>query len=245
MDEKLREERSSQVNIFKTWVLEEHTKGGTRLEKLPFCETKCIKCKFVNVCRAASERLPLVVREPCIPTKTYHCDIMDIDLQMCMVVSVKRKVTMPLEQHKGVEDTVLYLLDANIFLNAYTCHPDLGEVCAWVLNDFKMRIATTDKVLQNELFDTHGHDLPSRLEVIKVTNLDKWVRELKPAEGLKELSDVDRSLIQAAMTSPRCKGIITFDPDFDNCAVGGLLTSRTGRKIDVMNAFELKRKVLK
>lgn len=107
-----------------------------------------------------------------------------------------------------------------------------------------MRIATTDKVIEEELFDTHGYELPSRLEVVRVSNLDKWVMELRPAEGLKELSDVDRSLIQAAITSPRCRGIITFDPDFDNCAVSGQLTSRTGRKIEVMNAFELKRKVL-
>jgi hypothetical protein len=47
------------------------------------------------------------------------------------------------------------------------------------------------------------------------------------------------------MTCVDCRGIITFGTDFDNCAVSGQLTSRTGRKIEVINAFELRKKVSK
>ena len=96
-------------------------------------------------------------------------------------------------------------------------------------------IATTKRVLKEIQCDVE-----LSLKVYKVKKISDELRELK-ANNLKQPSEVDLSLIQAAMDHPEIGGIITYDKDFKNIATAGiiqLISSKYMPKFWVGNAEE-------
>lgn len=210
------------------------------VERLHFDDAECRKCLRYDVCKRAAASLPFVVRSIHMKGSEFKCARGE-PVAMCVVV--------PRRSHRQEEEHAvprahahlrpLFALDANIFLNAYNCHPEMGDACRWVLESSRVRICTTRQVL-SEAYDTKGNRLPAQLELVEVGAIEGRIMDLRPAVSVKEPSEADRSLMQAVLNNPEIRGIVTFDPDFVNIAAAGLLTTWTGHKVEVLNAFELR-----
>lgn len=216
--------------------------GKSLVEELPFDPSGCRACPRAEVCRNAAANLPFVVRSLHQPRMEHRCAKGE-PVVMCRVVPRKSSHLEGEQEEQSAPQPVkqrpLYVLDANILLNAFNGHPDMGEACWWVLTTSRVRICTTPQALA-EAYDRKGHELPAQLLVEDVGLIEDRIMSLRPAEFSKEPSEADRSLMQAVLNNPEIRGIITFDKDLKNIAAPGLLSTWTGRKIEVMNAFELR-----
>ena len=127
----------------------------------------------------------------------------------------------------------IYLVDANIIIYALKNDAKRGKYCKKVLA--REDIATTKRVLEEIQCDVE-----LSLKIYEVKKISDELRELK-ANNLKQPSEVDLSLIQAAIDHPEIGGIITYDKDFKNIATAGiiqLISSKYMPKFWVGNAEE-------
>ncbi len=114
----------------------------------------------------------------------------------------------------------IYLIDANIVINALNNDPRSGSDCQEIL--LRSDIATTEQVI-SEIRTCHDKD-PCR--VFKVKTISKDIKELK-ANTMKQPSEADLSLIQAAIDNPGIIGIISYDSDFFHVAAKGIVLSKS------------------
>ena len=115
----------------------------------------------------------------------------------------------------------VFLIDANIIIyslnnDAYRCNS-----CKNVLS--MLNIATTERVL-----DEVQNDFNTMIRTYKVKQICQELKELK-TNTLKQPSEKDLSLIQAAIDHPEIGGIITYDQDFKAIATSGLIKSRSSK----------------
>ena len=116
----------------------------------------------------------------------------------------------------------IYLVDANIIINALNKDPRSGSDCQEIL--LRSDIATTGQVI-SEIRTCHDKD-PCR--VYKVKEISPYVKELK-TNTTKQASEADLSLIQAAIDNSGIIGIISYDPDFFNIAAKGIVLSKSSK----------------
>jgi rRNA-processing protein FCF1 len=109
----------------------------------------------------------------------------------------------------------IYLVDANIILYALNKNERWGEQCSKVLNELK--IATTKRVYA-EVKQYNPDYIPTYL----VKKIVPEIAELH-ANRMKQPTEADLSLIQAAATWPEIKGIITYDSDIKAVAASGIV----------------------
>ena len=115
----------------------------------------------------------------------------------------------------------IYLVDANIIINAINNDSRFGSDCDEIL--LRTDIATTKHVIE----EVGEHDKnPGR--IYKVAKISKDIKELK-ANSMKQPSDADLSLIQAAIDNPDIVGIITYDNDFFMIAAKGIVQSKSSK----------------
>lgn len=127
----------------------------------------------------------------------------------------------------------IYLVDANIIIYALEKEDYRNKSCRKILN--REDIATTRRVLE----EVH-RDFKNNLKIYTVRRISKELRELR-TNTLKQPSEADLSLIQAAIDHPEVAGIITYDKDFKNIATAGLIqikSSHFSPKFWVGNARE-------
>jgi hypothetical protein len=115
----------------------------------------------------------------------------------------------------------IYLVDANIIINALNKNPQSGTECQEIL--LRSDIATTEQVIS----EIRNHD-KDPCHVFKVQKISANVKELK-ANMMKQPSEVDLSLIQAAIDNPGIIGIISYDADFFNVAAKGIVMSKSSK----------------
>jgi hypothetical protein len=113
----------------------------------------------------------------------------------------------------------VFLLDANVFLYALNNDPAYGRDCMEVL--LLGLVATTEQVLA----EVHQDFKPSLL-IYTIKTIAPEVKELQ-ASSFKQPSDVDLSLLQAALDHPEVCGIITYDADFKAIATAGFIQSKS------------------
>ena len=115
-----------------------------------------------------------------------------------------------------------YLVDANIMIYALNEKTSRGKSCRKVLS--RDNIATTRRVLD----EVNSEDLEKKLKVYNVKRISKELKELK-TNVLKQPSESDLSLIQAAIDHPEINGIITYDMDFKNIAASGIVQIKSSQ----------------
>ena len=131
----------------------------------------------------------------------------------------------------------IYLIDANIIIYAINKDAHYGQSCKKVLS--RLNIATTERVLSEA-----QRDLDTQLRTYKVREICQELKELK-TYTLKQPSEKDLSLIQAAIDHPEIGGIITYDRDFKAIATSGLIESKSSKyasRFFVGNAVEFLKK---
>ena len=150
--------------------------------------------------------------------------------------------------HKVVDYDV-YLVDANIFIYAINKDPARGGSCRKVLgfSSERIKIGTTDKVMDEVNEPVSQLDIVD-IKVYKTGKINEKLKDLKTNQ-LKQPSETDLSLIQAAIEHPEVKGLITYDKDFANIATSGMVENRSVRKFwlgnarDFLGKYEIKTKV--
>jgi len=115
----------------------------------------------------------------------------------------------------------IFLVDANIIIYTLENDKNLGDSCRKVLS--RLNIATTEAVL-NEI----QCNFDKKLKIYKVKEICQELKELK-TNNLKQPSEKDLSLIQAAIDHPEIGGIITYDQDFKAIATSGLIQSKSSK----------------
>jgi len=131
----------------------------------------------------------------------------------------------------------VFLIDANIIIYSINNDAHRGQSCKNVLS--MLNIATTERVL-NEV----KKDLDMKIRIYKVKEICQELKELK-TNTLKQPSEKDLSLIQAAIDHPEIGGIITYDRDFKAIATSGLIKSKSSKyesNFFVGNAVEFLKK---
>lgn len=143
---------------------------------------------------------------------------------------------------------VVYLIDTNILI--YASHKNNPRVryCRQVVSfdspDIKMGI--TERI-RRELGDL-ADNLPKNIIVYKTGPILDDLLDLK-TNYLKQPSETDLSLIQAARQHPEVRGIITYDKDFGRIAASGIIERNSSVKFWLGDAkkflekYEIKRKV--
>lgn len=132
----------------------------------------------------------------------------------------------------------IYLVDANIIIYAINNDIHHGQNCRKVLS--MLNIATTERVL-NEV----QCNFEKNLKIYIVKEICKELMELK-TNTLKQPSEKDLSLIQAAIDHPEIGGIITYDKDFKAIATSGFIqgiSSKSSSMFFVGNAEEYLKKI--
>jgi midasin (ATPase involved in ribosome maturation) len=115
--------------------------------------------------------------------------------------------------------------------------PQHGKSCKKILS--LSNIATTKRVL-SEVQNYKN----KKLKIYKVKEINEELKELK-TNKLKQPSQKDLSLIQAAIDHPEIGGIITYDRDFKAIATSGLIksiSSKYAAKFFVGNAKDFLKK---
>ena len=143
----------------------------------------------------------------------------------------------------------VYLVDANIFIYMINKNMNHGGSCKKVLSfsSDNILIGTTEKVL-GEVGESISDIDITNIKVYKTGKINEKLMDLK-TNMLKQPSEVDFSLIQAAIEHPEIKGLITYDKDFGNIAASGLIEHRSARKFWLGNAkeflgkYEIKNKI--
>jgi predicted nucleic acid-binding protein len=131
----------------------------------------------------------------------------------------------------------VFLIDANIIIYSLNNDPQRGKSCKKVLS--LSNIATTERVL-NEVQNYKN----KKLKIYNVKEISEELKELK-TNKLKQPSQKDLSLIQAAIDHPEIGGIITYDRDFKAIATSGLIKSKSSKyaaKFFVGNAKDFLKK---
>jgi len=131
--------------------------------------------------------------------------------------------------HKKISyDT--YLVDANIIIYALQEKGYHKKYCYTVitLRSPTIMIATTKQIIK-EVGSTMQGKIPDTLMIYNINHISKELQELK-TNFLKQPSQSDLSLVQAAYNHPEVKGIITYDKDFQRIATSGLLERRSSVK---------------
>jgi len=124
----------------------------------------------------------------------------------------------------------VYLIDANIIIYALESSDERARACQEILRlrPGDIRIGVTQRIL-GELTGIKNHQLPESLIVYKAGTLPPHLLSLK-TNYLKQPSEADISMIQAAVQHPEIKGIITYDRDFNRVATQGLIEKHSNRK---------------
>jgi len=108
-----------------------------------------------------------------------------------------------------------YLVDANIVLYAINKDERYGKYCEKVLDHLK--IATTKRVFA-ELKNYRG----DHIHIYDVKEISPEIAELH-TNRMKQPTEADLSLIQAAVNRPEIKGIISYDSDIKAVAASGIV----------------------
>jgi rRNA-processing protein FCF1 len=115
----------------------------------------------------------------------------------------------------------IYLLDANVIIYALNKKSGHYKSCKKFLS--MPNFATTERVM-NEI----KQNLETRLKIYKVKEVSSELKELKSIK-IKQPSEKDLSLIQAAIDHPEIGGIITYDQDFKAIATSGFIQSKSSK----------------
>jgi predicted nucleic acid-binding protein len=118
----------------------------------------------------------------------------------------------------------VFLIDANIFIYSLNNDSYRGRSCKNVLSRC-CNIATTEQVLNEVKNRKYNTDT---IPTYTVNEICFEVRE-RIANSLKQPSEKDLSLIQAAIEHPEIGGIITYDQDFKSIATSGLIKSKSSK----------------
>ena len=137
---------------------------------------------------------------------------------------------------------IIYLIDANILIYAEKRNDKRQHTCQQVLkfNSPEIKIGTTDIII-NEVKQNKKFKLPQGITIYKTGKLSEELTLLK-TNYLKQPSEADLSLIQAAIEHPEIKGIITYDRDFSRIATQGLIQKKSTAKFWLGNAREFLKK---
>lgn len=124
----------------------------------------------------------------------------------------------------------VYLIDANIIIYALGSSDERGRACKEILRlrPGLIRIGVTKRVL-DEITGIDQKELPESLIVYKAGPLLPHLVALR-TNYLKQPSQADISMIQAAVQHPEIKGIVTYDRDFERVAAQGMVEKRSSRK---------------
>jgi predicted nucleic acid-binding protein len=124
----------------------------------------------------------------------------------------------------------VYLIDANVIIYALGSSDERGRACKEILRlkPGDIRIGVTKRVL-DEVTGIGKKELPESLIVYQAGPLLAHLLTLR-TNYLKQPSEADISMIQAAVQHPEIKGIITYDRDFERVAAQGMVEKRSSRK---------------
>jgi len=134
-------------------------------------------------------------------------------------------------------DYDVYLIDANVLIYAagkgpYSVH--CRKVASFGSDD--VRIGTTRRIISEV-----GAEIEKRFSkdmiVFNTGLISDELSSLK-TNYLKQPSEADLSLIQAARQHPEVRGIITYDRDFGRIAASGIIEKRSSVKFWLGNARE-------
>lgn len=127
-------------------------------------------------------------------------------------------------------DYDVYLVDANIIIYALGSSNERSRACKEILRlkPGLIRIGVTKRVL-DEITGIGQKDLSESLIVYHTGPLLSHLVALR-TNYLKQPSQADISMIQAAVQHPEIKGIITYDRDFGRVAAQGIVEKRSSRK---------------
>lgn len=112
-----------------------------------------------------------------------------------------------------------YLVDANVVLYALNNDERWGKACDRAVN--MLPIATTKRV-----FKEIRRHCPYYMKLYTVRDIEPAVAELH-ANRVKQPTEADLSLIQAAIDHPEIKGIISYDSDLKAVAATGIISKRS------------------
>lgn len=137
---------------------------------------------------------------------------------------------------------VIYLIDANILIYAENENDKRSKSCRQILGfkSSKIKIGTTDIII-DEVKENEKIKLPKKIKIYKTGKISEELTDLK-TNYLKQPSQADLSLIQAAIEHAEIKGIITYDRDFGRIATRGVIQKRSSTKFWLGNAAEFLKK---
>ena len=143
---------------------------------------------------------------------------------------------------------VVYLLDANILIYAANHKDPRHRYCQQVINfnSDDIKIGITERV-KKELVSINNR-IPAHIIIYKTGQINDDILDLK-TNYLKQPSENDLSLIQAARLHPEVRGIITYDKDFGRIATKGIIEKRSSIKFwlgdakEFLGKYEIKNKL--
>jgi rRNA-processing protein FCF1 len=133
----------------------------------------------------------------------------------------------------------IFLIDANVIIYSVNNNMEFNTCCKKILcmKSNNIRIATTERVKK----EVKGFDMPNTIISYKTGPITNDLLDLK-TNYLKQPSEADLSLIQAARQHPEIKGLITYDKDFCRIAACGIIEKKSSTKFWLGTAKEFLRK---
>jgi len=121
----------------------------------------------------------------------------------------------------------VYLVDANVVIYSLDSSNERSRACQEVLKvkPGHIRIGATQRVL-DELIGIDHHHLLQQLIIYHAGPLLPHLQTLR-TNYLKQPSEADISMIQAAIQHPEIRGIITYDRNFERVAAQGIIERRS------------------
>jgi len=146
---------------------------------------------------------------------------------------------------------IVYLIDANILIYAENTTDKRSGSCNKVLrfNSPEIKIGTTDVII-DEVKKNKNIEMPKKLAIYKSGKISEELTDLK-TNYLKQPSQADLSLIQAAIENPEIRGLITYDKDFGRIATKGIIQKKSstnfwlGNAREFLTKYEIKTKVVR
>ena len=146
---------------------------------------------------------------------------------------------------------IVYLIDANILIYAENTSDKRSKNCQKILqfNTAKIKIGTTDIIL-GEVNKNKNIIISDKIKVYTTGKISNNLKDLR-TNYLKQPSEADLSLVQAAIEHAEIKGIITFDKDFSRIATKGVVQKKSsstfwlGNANEFLKKYEIKSKVRK
>jgi len=137
---------------------------------------------------------------------------------------------------------VVYLVDANIFIYSDNKKDARNLSCQRILkfDSPRIKIATTDVIIE-EIKRNENISVPLKMQVYKIGRISNYLINLK-TNYLKQPSNADLSLLQAAIEHPEIKGLITYDKDFGRIATKGIIEKKSCSNFWLGNAADFLRK---